>query len=154
MLNVGTEAPDFTLPIAGGRTVRLSDFRGKKTVVVYFYPKDETRGCTIEACSFRDAYEDFVAAGAEVIGISADSVASHDSFGQHHRLPFLLASDRDGAVARSFDVDRTLGFIPGRVTFIVDRDGVIRDAFSSMVRVKTHVSRALSLVRSLEAAAA
>ena len=151
MLPIGTPAPDFSLQANGGRTVHLADFRGKKTVVVYFYPKDETVGCTIESCSFRDSYEDFTTAGAEVIGISADSVDSHDKFGARHRLPFVLASDPGGATAAAFGVDKGFfGLLPGRTTFVIDREGIVRDAFTSQVRVKTHVARALDLVRSLE----
>jgi len=129
----------------------LAEYTGKKTVVVYFYPRDDSTGCTIESCSFRDAYEDFTAAGAEVIGISTDDVASHDRFSQKHRLPFVLASDPGGKTAAAYDVERSmLGLVPGRATFVIDRDGIIRDAFSSMVRLKTHVERALELVRRLE----
>ena len=150
MLTPGDQAPDFSLPAGGGGTVRLADYLGKKTVVVYFYPKDETAGCTIESCTFRDSYEDFVAAGAEVIGISADSVASHDRFSARHRLPFILASDPDGEAARKFGMEKNLLGFGGRVTFVIDRSGVVRDAFSSLLRFKTHVSRSLELVRSLE----
>jgi len=151
MLSPGTPAPDFTLPAGGGQTARLSDYRGKQTVVVYFYPKDETPGCTVESCSFRDSHEAFLSAGAVVIGISADSVESHDRFAARHNLPFLLASDRGGATAKAYDVERSfLGLLAGRATFVIDREGIIRDAFASQVRVNTHVSRALELVRSLE----
>jgi len=151
MLSPGTSAPDFTLPAGGGKTVHLADYRGQKTVVLYFYPKDDTPGCTIESCTFRDAYEDFTAAGAEVIGVSGDSVESHDKFGEKHRLPFILASDPGGATAKAFGVEKGLfGLLPGRVTFVIDRDGVVRDSFSSQLRVKTHVERARDLVKSLE----
>jgi peroxiredoxin Q/BCP len=151
MLSVGTRAPEFSLPARGGKPARLADYLGKKTVVLYFYPKDDTTGCTLESCSFRDAYEDFLAAGAEVIGVSADSLESHDRFAAKHRLPFVLATDADGAAARAFDVGRAfLGLAPGRVTFVIDKQGVIRDAFSSSLRMHEHVHRALSLVRSLE----
>jgi thioredoxin-dependent peroxiredoxin len=154
MLTIGDKAPEFSLAIGGGGTVRLADYHGKKTVVVYFYPKDETAGCTIESCTFRDSYEDFVAAGAEVIGISTDSVASHDRFSAKHRLPFILGSDPDGDVAKKFGVEKNLIGMPGRVTFVIDKSGVVRDAFSSLLRFKTHVSRSLELVRTLEKSAA
>src|SRR5450432_3064805 len=107
-MKTGDRAPDFELLTNEGRTVRLADYRGKKAVVLYFYPKDETSGCTIEACTFRDEYEDFTAAGAEVIGVSDDSVASHDSFAKHHRLPFVLASDPDGKLREKMGVTRGL----------------------------------------------
>ncbi len=151
MLSPGARAPDFELPASGGRTVRLADFRGKKPIVLYFYPHDDTVGCTIESCSFRDAYEDFVAAGAEVIGVSVDSVASHDAFGAKHRLPFLLASDPDDRTARAYGVEKSFVGMRGRVTFVIDRDGIVRDSFSSLLRFTAHVSRALELVRSWKA---
>ena len=98
-VSVGDHAPDFTLPDQSGKPVRLSDLLGERAVVLYFYPKDETGGCTAEACSFRDSYEVFKDAGAEVVGVSSDTVESHQSFATHHRLPFVLLSDADGALA-------------------------------------------------------
>ena len=150
-LAVGDRLPDVTLPDASGTPVRLHDRLGKKTLVVYFYPKDETAGCTAQACSFRDQYEDFTAAGAEVIGISADDAASHASFAAHHRLPFTLLSDREGEAQRAFGVKRALfGMIAGRVTFVVDRGGTVRYVFDSLVRAEAHVAKSLEVVRSLE----
>jgi peroxiredoxin Q/BCP len=150
MITPGSHAPDVTLSIKG-TPQKLADFQGKKTVVLYFYPKDFTLGCTVEACTFRDHYEDFVALGAEVIGVSIDSLDSHDGFAAKHKLPFLLASDPDGSVARAFGVDSSLfGLIRGRITFVIDKQGIVRDAFNSQIRAKTHVERALGLVRSLE----
>src|SRR3972149_2530991 len=120
-VNVGDMAPDFSLLSQTGENVTLSQFRGKKNVVLYFYPKDETRGCTREACTFRDSYELFTDLGAEVIGVSADSVESHKAFAEHHNLPFTLLSDVDNAVRKLYGVASTLGIIPGRVTFIIDK---------------------------------
>jgi peroxiredoxin Q/BCP len=135
-MQVGDKAPDFELPASGNKTVRLSDFRGKKTVVVYFYPKDETPGCTVEACKFRDDYEDFTAAGAEVIGVSDDSVASHENFAAKHRLPFLLVSDAGGKVRTQWGVKAAaFGIIKGRVTFVIDREGIVRHRFDSQIRL-------------------
>jgi peroxiredoxin Q/BCP len=149
MITPGTPAPDLSLPVNGG-TVRLADYRGKQPVVLYFYPKDFTLGCTVEACSFRDNYEDFKGAGAEVIGVSIDTVESHDGFAKKHNLPFVLASDPDGAAARAFGVDASLfGLVRGRATFVIDKSGIVRDAFSSQIRAKAHVERALGLVKSL-----
>jgi len=153
-MQVGDKAPEFELPASGGKTVRLSDFRDKKTVVLYFYPKDETPGCTVEACKFRDDYEDFTAAGAEVIGVSDDSVASHENFAARHRLPFLLVSDMGGKVRNQYGVKTTFGIIKGRVTFVIDRAGVIRHRFDSQIRLGRHVDDALDLVRRLETSAA
>ncbi|WP_164015311.1 peroxiredoxin [Pyxidicoccus trucidator] len=150
LLKEGDAVPDVTLTGAGNRPVRLKDLVGQKVLVVYFYPKDDSPGCTAQACGLRDQYEDFVAAGAEVVGISSDSVASHEGFASKHRLPFVLLSDAGGAAREAFGVPPSLlGLLPGRVTFVVDRQGVIRSAFESQLRVGEHVRRALELVRTL-----
>ncbi len=149
-LKPGDRMPDLELPGNGDKPVRLHDYLGQKTLIVYFYPKDETAGCTAEACSFRDAYEDFTAAGAEVIGISADSVKSHESFAAHHRLPFVLLSDRGGAAREAFGVGKTFGLLPGRVTFVIDRGGIVRHVFESQIRFGKHVTEALDVVKRLE----
>lgn len=150
-LSVGEVAPDFTLQSQKGEAVRLSDFRGKKTVVLFFYPKDDTPGCTAESCSFRDRYDTFVEAGAEVIGVSGDSVESHESFAKKHRLPMTLLSDPGGEIAARYGVKPLLGILPGRVTFVIDRDGIIRHVFSSQLRATRHVDEALTVVKQLEA---
>lgn len=150
LLKEGDAVPDVTLTGAGNRPVRLRDLVGQKVLVVYFYPKDDSPGCTAQACGLRDQYEDFAAAGAEVVGISGDSVASHEGFASRHRLPFVLLSDAGGEARKAFGVPPSLlGLIPGRVTFVVDRQGVIRSAFESQLRVGEHVRRALELVRTL-----
>ncbi|MGA7118785.1 MAG: peroxiredoxin [Polyangiaceae bacterium] len=151
-LAAGDKAPDFTLPSADGGRVSLSDLTKAKrrTVVVFFYPKDDTPGCTAEACGFRDLYEEFARAGAEVVGISTDSTESHQQFAGKHRLPMKLLTDADGAVRRAYGVRATLGLFPGRATFVVDRDGVIRHSFASQLRVVSHVQKALAVVRQLE----
>jgi peroxiredoxin Q/BCP len=146
-LNPGDPMPDSTLIGADGPT-KLRDRIGKP-LVVYFYPKDETYGCTKEACGFRDHYEAFVSAGADVIGVSRDDVASHAHFREHHRLPFTLLSDPGGTVAASWGVRNTLGFIPGRVTFVFDKEGVVRHRFESNVRFGKHVDEALQVVKTL-----
>ena len=115
--------------------------------MIFFYPKDDTLGCTIESCAFRDAYKDFIAAGAEVIGISADPVASHLRFREKYSLPFILASDVAGETAHAYGVANGPLGLPGRATFIIDKGGIVRDAYASQLRVKRHVSRALGLVR-------
>lgn len=147
-LQTGNPAPDFSLPDQNGKTVSLSDFKNKKAVVVYFYPKDETPGCTAEACAFRDDYEDFKDLGAEVIGISSDSQESHQKFIQKHNLPFILLSDKGGQVQKAYGVKKTFGLLPGRVTFIIDKAGILRHSFSSQVQVKKHVQEALKTLRS------
>jgi peroxiredoxin Q/BCP len=146
-VRVGDMAPDFTLPDQTGTPVRLRDLLGRKTVVLYFYPKDGTPGCTIEARAFRDSYNAFTEAGAEVIGVSADSVASHRRFASHHQLPFLLLSDRDGALRKLYGVEQTLGILPGRVTYVIDRTGVVRHIYASQLRVTRHSREALDALR-------
>ena len=149
--NVGDRAPDFTLPDADGRPVRLGELLSKKAVVLYFYPKDETPGCTAESCAFRDAYDDFTAAGAEVVGVSRDDGASHGRFAAHHKLPFVLLADPQGGVHDLYGIRSRLGFLRDRVTFVIDRGGIVRHVFTSMIDMKGHVARALPIVRELVA---
>jgi peroxiredoxin Q/BCP len=146
-VDVGDPAPDFTLTTHSGEQVSLSDFRDKKVVVLFFYPKDGTPVCTKEACAFRDAYDQFVEAGAVVIGVSGDSTDSHRGFAARHDLPFYLASDRDGSLRKAFGVPKTLGLLPGRVTYVIDRQGIVRLAFSAQMAADQHVSEALVVVR-------
>jgi peroxiredoxin Q/BCP len=150
-IGVGATAPDFTKTDQNGATLRLSQFRGDKTVVLYFYPKDETPGCTAEACTFRDSFEDFVEAGAVVIGVSQDSDESHKRFAEHHRLPFLLVSDGDKALQKAYGVPKTMGLLPGRVTYVIDREGTVQHVFNSQLNAKKHVREALEVVKRLSA---
>ena len=149
-VTVGDAAPDFTLANQTGAKVALHDFLGKGPLVVYFYPKDETGGCTAEACSFRDNYEVFKQAGAEVIGISSDSADSHQSFAQHHRLPFVLLSDAGNHVRKLYGVPSTMGILPGRVTYILDAQGIVRHIFSSQLAPTKHVNEALRVIAELQ----
>ncbi len=149
-LTAGDKAPNFTLPRPTGEAFALADVVGKRTVVLFFYPKDDTPGCTVEACTFRDNYEAFVAAGAEVVGVSSDSAASHDHFASKHKLPMTLLTDADGKVRALYGVRPTLGFLPGRATFVIDRSGTIVHTFASQLRIKTHVEQALAVVKGLE----
>ena len=146
---VGDVAPDFTLPDQWGKPIRLRDVLGKKTVVLYFYPKDQTPGCTLEARAFRDSYEQFSAKDAQVLGVSSDSVLSHRRFARRHNLPFLLLSDRDGAVRRLYGVEKTLGLLPGRVTYVIDQTGVVRHVYSSQLRATRHPREALMMLAAL-----
>ena len=142
-LPLGVQAPDFVLNDSSGKPFRLSEHLGTRPVVLFFYPKDFTPGCTAEACSFRDHYEDFTDAGALVIGISSDSQVSHHSFALKHRLPYVLLSDTRKEVRRKFRVaNRMLNLLPGRETFVVDRSGKIVMSFDG-VRASGHVSSAL-----------
>ena len=149
-IRAGDKAPDFTLPSQSGEQVRLYDRLGERVVVLYFYPRDDTRGCTAEACGFRDSFEDFTDAGAEVIGVSSDSVDRHAAFAGKHKLPFTLLSDKGGQVRKSYGVPATLGFVPGRVTYVIDREGTIRHGFNSMTNIGQHISDALKVVRELQ----
>jgi peroxiredoxin Q/BCP len=149
-LKVGDKAPDFTLPSQMGDNVTLSEFFGKKAIVLYFYPKDESAGCTREACRFRDSYDAFTDLGAEVLGVSSQSVESHKSFASHHGLPFLLLSDADGKVRQLYGVPATMGIIPGRVTFIIDKKGVVRHVFSSQFQPEKHIEESLKILKELE----
>jgi peroxiredoxin Q/BCP len=149
-VNVGDKAPDFTLPSQMGDNVTLSEYFGKKNIVLYFYPKDETRGCTREACEFRDRYDVFTSLGAEVLGVSSDTLESHKSFATHHGLPFLLLSDEDGNVRKLYGVPSTMGIIPGRVTYIIDKKGVVRHVFSSQFQPEKHIEEALKILKDLE----
>ncbi len=150
-IQVGDKAPDFTLPAQSGQPVRLYDRIGQNVVVLYFYPKDNTPGCTAEACAFRDSHEVFSDAGAEVIGVSSDSVDRHAAFAGRHKLPFTLLADSDGAVRKAYGVPAVLGLLPGRVTYVIDRAGTVRHVFNSMTNIDKHVGEALRVVRELQA---
>lgn len=149
-VKVGDKAPDFTLPSQMGDNVILSEYFGKKNIVLYFYPKDESVGCTKEACSFRDSYEELTSLGAEVLGVSGQSVESHKSFATHYGLPFILLSDEDNKVRKLYGVPSTMGIIPGRVTYIIDKKGVVRSIFSSQTQATKHVQEATDTLKQLE----
>lgn len=148
-IKVGDKAPDFTAKSHNGNQIRLADYLGKKAVVLYFYPKDNTTVCTTQACSFRDSYEQFVEAGAEVIGVSSDDAESHRGFAAQQNLQFQLISDVDGSLRKAFGVPKTFGFLPGRVTYVIDREGTVRNVFNSQLNADRHISEALNIVREL-----
>jgi peroxiredoxin Q/BCP len=146
----GDKCPVFTLTDQNGEEVNIKDFIGKRNLVIYFYPKDETAGCTAQACSFRDAYEDFKDVGAEVVGISSDSVNSHNAFAKNHNLPFVLLADQQKKVRKLFGVPTNLfGIIPGRVTYIIDKEGVVQGVFNSQMKFKQHVDEAKKILAGL-----
>lgn len=148
-IQTGDRAPAFTAQAHNGQQVSLADYQGKNVVVLYFYPKDDTPACTKEACAFRDAYEDFVQAGAVVIGVSSDSLDRHQAFASGHRLPFLLLADEGGSLRKAFGVPKTLGIMPGRVTYVIDKAGIVRHVFDSQFAADRHVTEALEIVRKL-----
>jgi len=146
---VGDIAPDFTLPSHSREEVSLKNFLGKEVLSPFFYPKDDTPGCTKEACGFRDDHEQFGDLEAEVIGVSSDSVKSHEQFVEKYGLPFTLLSDERGEARKLYGVPNTLGVFPGRVTYIVDEEGVVRRVFSSQLNATKHVAEALKTLRSI-----
>ncbi|MBR8833020.1 MAG: peroxiredoxin [Stigonema ocellatum SAG 48.90 = DSM 106950] len=149
-IKVGDTAPDFTLPSQNNSPVSLRDFRGK-AIVLYFYPKDDTPGCTIESCAFRDQYEVFKTSGAEVIGVSGDSPDSHQKFAAKHQLPFTLLSDNGDQVRKQYGATAAFGLFPGRVTYVIDPQGVVQYVFDSMFNFKGHVEEALKTLQQFAA---
>lgn len=141
-LKVGSKIPLFTLPDSNGNPFSIAELVGKKPFVLYFYPKNNTPACTTEACDFRDSYEDFIALGAEVVGISADSVRSHERFGQKYDLPFILLSDTDKTVRKQFKIKNSILLLPGRETYVVDEKGIVIMVFNS-INASEHMKRAL-----------
>lgn len=149
-LKVGDKIPNFRAKDTNGNDFDSQEIIGQKPLVIYFYPKDNTPGCTVQACSFRDQYEDFKDLGAEVIGISSDSIASHQKFTQQYKLPFILLSDSDKKIRTLFGVPSGLfGILPGRVTYVADKTGTIIMVFDSMM-AKRHIPKALDAIRKLQ----
>ena len=143
MLPHGDQAPDLILPDQHGKEVRLSDLWAAHHVVLFFYPKDDTPGCTREACGFRDHYAELKALDSVVIGISGDGATSHQRFITKYHLPFTLLSDPDGAARKAFQVPRTLGLWPGRATYVIERGGTIRASLNTAFAPDRHVQLAL-----------
>jgi peroxiredoxin Q/BCP len=145
-VSVNDSAPDFELSTADGAALRLSALRGRK-VVLFFYPRDHTHGCTAQACAFRDAYEELVTAGAEVIGVSSDSAKTHHGFATRHSLPFPIVSDPGGSVRRQYGAYSPLLLnMTGRVTYLINERGMVCDIFASLFRTGEHVKRARAWV--------
>ncbi|WP_438965629.1 peroxiredoxin [Flavobacterium sp.] len=144
----GAVVPNFKAKTQSGDSFELSNYLGKP-LVIYFYPKDNTPGCTTQACSFRDQYQDFQDLGAEVIGISGDSEASHDKFAQKHKLPFILLSDSSKKIRTLFGVPtHFFGLMPGRVTYIIDKQGKVVSVFDSM-KANVHIEHALKMIKKM-----
>ena len=146
-IKVGGKAPDFTLQSNKGESVTLSEFFGKKKVVLFFYPMDESPVCSREAEAFRDNYEAFTELDAEAIGISSQSAESHKEFARHHKLPYILLSDTDNRVRKLYGVSTSLGIVPGRVTYVIDKEGIIKHIFSSQLHPAKHAREALRALR-------
>jgi len=146
-LSTGDQAPAFTATLQDGSTFDSTSLLGRKSLVLFFYPKDNTPVCTQQACAFRDAYEQFAAADVEVIGVSSDSPDSHRRFAEKHRLPFPIISDADSSLRRLFGVPRALGIFPGRVTYVIDRAGVVRMVYNATLAAEPHVRKALEAIR-------
>lgn len=151
-IQVGDPCPVFSLPNQAGKSISTADFIGNKILVIYFYPKDDTPGCTKEACSFRDEHADFEGMGCQVIGISSDSIASHLQFATKYKLDFHLLADTQKTARKLFGVPGNLfGLIPGRVTYIIDRKGIVRGIYDSMRDAVGHITEAKNKVRELAA---
>ena len=148
-VQIGDLAPDFTLLNQSGTPVSLGDFFGKQHIVLYFYPRDNTSVCTEEACAFRDSYEVIKGAGAEVIGVCSDSVESHQQFAKEYQLPFNLLSDEEDTIRKRYGVPTSFG-LPGRVTYIIDRQGIVRRIFFSQYTSQRHVDVALETLQSIQ----
>jgi thioredoxin-dependent peroxiredoxin len=151
VIEAGQAAPRFTLKDAAEKTWTLDALHAQGPLVLFFYPRDDSPICTREVCAFRDAFQDFVDAGATVAGVSSDSGETHRGFAQRQRLPFILLSDRDGTVRKLYGVSHTMGLVPGRVTFVIDKSGIVRLAFSAQFQAVGHMEQALAAVRQLKA---
>ncbi|KAK3213333.1 hypothetical protein Dsin_018039 [Dipteronia sinensis] len=148
-VNKGQVPPSFTLKDQDGKTVSLSKFKGKP-VVVYFYPADETPGCTKQACAFRDSYEKFKKAGAEVVGISGDDTSSHKAFAKKYKLPYTLLSDEGNKVRKEWGVPSDLfGTLPGRQTYVLDKKGEVQLVYNNQFQPEKHIDETLKLLQSL-----
>jgi peroxiredoxin Q/BCP len=149
-MKIGDPCPSFELPDQHGNRINSDQFIGKQKLVIFFYPKDETPGCTKEACSFRDSYEEFLSLDCLVIGISSDSVESHKQFAERHNFQYILLADTNKKVRHAFQVPGSLfGILPGRVTYIVDKEGIIRGIHNSQLNPTSHINEALAIVKSL-----
>jgi len=143
-LSVGDKVPEFSLLDQNGNSFKSGDHLGQNAMVIYFYPKDDTPGCTKEACSFRDSFEEFTDRNVQVIGISADGVESHRDFAKKYNLPFTLLADTKNEVRKLFGVKSNLmGLIPGRVTYVIDSSGKVIYIFESQLKATQHISEAL-----------
>jgi peroxiredoxin Q/BCP len=155
MIAVGQRAPDFSGMTGSGKQLSLKDFRGKQHVILYFFPKDFTPGCTKEACSFRDRRSEIAKLDAEIIGASFDTAEKHKQFADAYQLPYPLLSDPDGAIAQAYGVGRLGGFLGGflptkRVTFVIDKDGIVQHVIKSELNIDKHIDEAIGVLKRLQ----
>ena len=149
-IELGDVIPHFTAIDTNEEKFDTLEYIGKKPLVIYFYPKNNTPGCTAQACGFRDQYQDFTDLGAEVIGISSDSVDSHNAFAKQYKLPFILLSDTDKKIRKLFGVTSgLLGVLPGRVTYIVDKQGKVVLVFDDSINATKHIAEALEAIKKI-----
>lgn len=149
-IELGDAIPHFTALDTNGKKFDIQEYIGKKPLVIYFYPKDNTPGCIAQACGFRDQYQDFTDLGTEVIGISSDTVDSHDTFAKRYKLPFILLSDTDKKIRKLFGVPSgLLGILPGRVTYVVDPQGKVVFVFDNSINATKHISKALEVIKKI-----
>ena len=154
MLKEGTAAPDFEGTLDDGSTFRLADYKGRKNVVLYFYPKDFTPGCTREACNFRDEADSFESHSAVVVGVSSDTADSHKSFKEQHNLPFPLVADPDKRIIKLYQAQGLLGMIIARITYVIDKEGIIRRAFRHDLNIGKHLKDTLSALEAVDSVSA
>lgn len=146
-IEVGDKVPVFSLQDQNGELFSIENYRGKKAMVIYFYPKDDTPGCTKEACRFRDSYEDFKSLNVKIIGISGDDVKSHQRFSEKYNLPFTLLADTQNEVRKLFGVKKNIfGLIPGRVTYVIDKNGTVIHIYDNMLKAENHIDEALKIL--------
>ncbi|AOW19925.1 peroxiredoxin [Urechidicola croceus] len=148
IIRVGDEIPLFALTDQNGKEFLIKNLIGRKKIVLFFYPKDFTPGCVREACSFRDQYDDFKNLGAEVIGISSDSLKSHQKFAEKYKLPYTLLSDTKGRVRKQFGVPKSVyGLLPGRMTYVIDEKGIVQLSFKNQFGTEKHIEQSLNLLK-------
>lgn len=146
MIQIGEKLPEFSLPDQTGQERNIYDLMGPKGIVIFFYPKDESPGCTKQACMFRDSFDEFTRIGIGLVGISSDSVQSHKGFAENHKLPFTILSDKGGKIRNNIKIPANLlGLLPGRVTLLLDNGGVIRHIINSQIKIEAHIEESINV---------
>ncbi len=151
MITVGSKAPEFAGTLADGKQLRLKDFRDRRSVILYFFPKDFTPGCTKEACEFRDRRTEIAGLDAEIVGVSFDTAEKHGKFAEAYNLPYPLVSDPDGKIAAAYGVARFGGWLPTkRVTFVIGKDGIVKHVVHSELNINKHIDEAVTALKTLQ----